>query len=156
MPQITIKVDGQVVRKGLQDLSAEIPKVGRLQLYYSALRIRSRMAAPGAKPSYPINWVSIRQKKAFFATDGFGGGIPHRRTEAYQRGFEIVKLDNGYRLINNMPGAQYVGGNAYGQGQSQIHTGRWPFFRDIVDEETAHLAEDVQEQINIVARRMGF
>lgn len=34
---------------------------------------------PG-KPTYPIQWTSEKQRRAFFATDGFGGGIPYRRT----------------------------------------------------------------------------
>jgi len=28
---------------------------------------------------YPIEWTSEKQRKAFFATDGFGGGIPYKR-----------------------------------------------------------------------------
>lgn len=34
---------------------------------------------PGAV-KYPIRWTSERQRRAFFATDGFGRGIPTRRT----------------------------------------------------------------------------
>ncbi len=35
--------------------------------------------APG-KPKRPIQWTSEKQRKAFFATNGFGRGIPTRRT----------------------------------------------------------------------------
>jgi hypothetical protein len=31
---------------------------------------------------YPIRWTSAKQRRAFFATDGFGRGIPTRRTGA--------------------------------------------------------------------------
>src|SRR6266704_2116274 len=33
---------------------------------------------PGAVV-YPIQWKSAKQRKAFFASNGFGGGIPYRR-----------------------------------------------------------------------------
>lgn len=29
---------------------------------------------------YPLEWASERQRRAFFATDGFGRGIPYERT----------------------------------------------------------------------------
>ncbi len=156
MPQLTIKVEGDLVRRGLQDLGAEIPKIGRLQFYQTALRIKSRMSKPGAKPNYPINWVSVKQRKAFFASEGFGGGIPHVRSGRYEGGWDIVSLDDGYRLINRTPGAKFVGGSAYGTDQSPIHAGRWPLFRDVVEEETEKLPEAVTEQINMVARRKGL
>ncbi len=30
-------------------------------------------------PKYPIRWKSEKQRRAFFATDGFGKGIPYKR-----------------------------------------------------------------------------
>ena len=35
-----------------------------------------------------VNWDSEKQKRAFFATDGFGGGIPHERQGAFPNSFE--------------------------------------------------------------------
>jgi hypothetical protein len=34
---------------------------------------------PGAV-KYPIQWTSEKQRRAYFATNGFGAGIPYRRT----------------------------------------------------------------------------
>lgn len=155
MPQLKIKVEAELVRKGLQDLGAEIPKVGRLQIYQTARRIQARMSKPGAKPTYPIHWVSIRQRKAFFASQGFGGGIPHVR-RGIEQSWAIEKLEDGYRVVNRKPGAKFVFGSAYGTDQSPIHAGRWPLFRDVAEEETEQLPEAVHENINMVARRDGL
>lgn len=43
---------------------------------------------PGAVKR-PIRWKSEKQRKAFFATDGFGRGIPTKRTGALQAGWEV-------------------------------------------------------------------
>ncbi len=38
---------------------------------------------------YPIEWTSEKQKKAFFASDGFGAGIPTERTDSMINSWEI-------------------------------------------------------------------
>lgn len=35
---------------------------------------------PPSQAGQPFTWSSEKQRRAFFATDGFGGGIPHVRT----------------------------------------------------------------------------
>jgi hypothetical protein len=40
--------------------------------------------------SNPYHWTSDKQRKAFFATDGFGGGIPYSRTQTLSRGWKTV------------------------------------------------------------------
>lgn len=44
---------------------------------------------PG-KPKYPIQWTSERQRRAFFATKGFGRGIPTRRTHRLSQSWDVV------------------------------------------------------------------
>jgi hypothetical protein len=157
MTQLSIQVHGELVRKGLQNLADEVPKIGRLQIYQTSLRIRTGMRQPGAKPTHPINWASVKQLKAFYASEGFGGGIPHRRTDEYVNGWVIEPIgDQGYMLVNKTAGAQYIGGNAYGQMQSPIHRGRWPVFRDVADREVEKLPQEINEQIKMVARREGL
>src|SRR5689334_11984740 len=40
--------------------------------------------------SYPIDWTTEKQRKAFFATDGFGDGIPTKRSDALRTSWVIV------------------------------------------------------------------
>lgn len=157
MVQLSTRVSGQLVRQGLQNLADEIPQIGRLQIYRTMQAIQKRMRQPGAKPTYPIQWESEKQRRAFFASNGFGGGIPHVRINRYVDAWKISKFgDIGYQLSNTSKGAQYIGGNAYGQNQSTIHQGRWPLFRDVTDEETRKLPEEINKEIRVVARRYGL
>lgn len=44
---------------------------------------------PGA-PRYPIQWTSPRQRMAFFASNGFGRGIPTQRSGNLLAGWEVA------------------------------------------------------------------
>lgn len=159
MTRITVKVGpgAKLVRQGLQNLMKETPLVGRSQIYKAMQRIQKRMKESGDKPKYPIQWDSEKQRRAFFATDGFGGGIPHQRTGAYQSGMIIERLDNGYRFVSSSPAAPFVGGDAFGLVHSEINKPQdWPILRDVVDEELEQLPSDIQAELQVVARRNGF
>lgn len=58
---------------------------------------------------YPIQWTSERQRRAFFATDGFGRGIPTRRTDKInQWRYEVI--GNALVIQNNADHLIYVRG----------------------------------------------
>ena len=153
--QISVNVVGaEIVRMGLQDLSLAIPKIGRLQIYYALLHTRTRLHKPAPRPGYPIHWDSVRQRKAYFATDGFGRGIPTRRTGRYEKGWNIVKQANGYSLVNDTEGAQYIGGDFEGAWQSRIHQSRWPIANEVLADEIDTLPEEIENNISSEARRI--
>ncbi len=154
---ITVHIDGQLVRKGLQNLSDEIPKVGRLQIYNAALRIRTGMRVRGPRPSWPIQWDSPRQRIAFFASEGFGGGIPHTRTDQYVDSWQLERIgDIGYRVFNFSNGAEAIAGDVVNGVQSKIHKGRWPVFRSVVLQEVEKLPQEISREIKVVAARNGL
>lgn len=68
---------------------------------------------PGS-PKHPIRWTSERQRKAFFASDGFGRGIPTRRSNAIVDAWQsqFIPDRNGGILVleNNNPAAEFVQG----------------------------------------------
>ena len=68
---------------------------------------------PGA-PRHPIMWSSERQRRAYFASDGFGRGIPTRRTGSVVAGWEagFEQTDNGGVMVlsNFNPAVQYLQG----------------------------------------------
>lgn len=73
--------------------------------------------------SYPIHWVSERQRRAFFATKGFGRGIPTRRTGAIaaQWSVEVIYQPNRITAIaasNPSPVRRFVTGDE----QQPFHT----------------------------------
>lgn len=60
----------------------------------------------------PYQWQSERQRKAYFATDGFGGGIPSKRTNKLKDGWQMRMTSNGYKMhiTNKTPYVHFVMG----------------------------------------------
>jgi len=135
MTQLSVTVKGaDLVRKGLQDLEAEIPKIGREQIYRTSQAIVRTMKVYPPPPTYSR----------------------YVRTYTLQGGWQIVSKDNGYTVRNDVPYTKYVVGNAYGLEQAWMHQGRWNLFRDVAEEETAKLPPEIEKEISMVARRYGF
>lgn len=63
----------------------------KMQTWQSDL-LEKLTQTPG-KVKYPIRWTSERQRRAFFATKGFGRGIPTKRTGAVAEWTVFVDYD---------------------------------------------------------------
>lgn len=84
--------------------------MGRLtQRYLTVLKAEPPLAKAGV-----TKLMTPRQRRAFFATQGFGGGIPHIRTHALSQGWQaqVTALNSGgeVSLFNEVPGINYVEG----------------------------------------------
>jgi len=135
MTSITIKSNVGLVRQGLQDLGAEIPKIGRRRIYDAVNRITRTMEG------YPPE----RARQTYV------------RTGTLYAGWQVKKLDDGYQIVNYAARrgrryARYVVGDAFGTGQAWMHAGRWQLFRDVVEDEMAQLPPVVAREIELVAR----
>lgn len=53
--------------------------------------LRKLTIIPGA-PVYPIRWKSQKQRRAFFASNGFGRGIPSVRNYNLVKGWRVVYI----------------------------------------------------------------
>mgnify|MGYP000606970992 CR=1 FL=1 len=153
---LQVKTNIEIVRQGLQNFEKEPARIGRLGLYRASQRIVKSMKKPVRRPAYPIGWVSDKQRRAFFATNGFGHGIPSKRSGEYQSGYKIISLPDGYAIENNSDGAEFVGGDENGNKQSPIHAGRWPLFSSVIQEEVAGLPAEIEENIMISAKQHGL
>ena len=140
MTQLTLSVTGaDVVRQGLQNLGAEIPRIGRLQIYRTSQAIVRRMKeywtmnVPPELPSY-------------------------QRTGTLAGGWMITPNTNGYTTSNATPYTKYVHGNAYGLEQAWMHArpGRHQLLRDVTEEEVTKLPDEIANEISMVARRVGL
>lgn len=135
MTQLSMTVTGaEIVRKGLQDLGAEIPKVGRQQIYLTASAIARRMREYPPPPAM----------STYVRTGTLGGG------------WQVVSRSDGYTIMNNTPYTKYVVGNAYGLEQAWMHQDRWQLLRDVTEDETSKLPEEIIKEIELVARRVGL
>ncbi len=160
MTTLSIQIKNvEVKRKGLGNLDIEIPIVSGQRIYVAMLRAQEALQKPGEPIRYPAKWDSLRQRKAYFASNGFGAGIPYRRTGRHQSGWLIrhnpspARKTSGYSLVNQSPIAKYISGDAYGNRQSRIHQGRWVRVRDVLEKAMRGLPKDIAEHIDMVARR---
>lgn len=88
--------------------------------------LKEPVTQAGSRPTLPIQWASEKQRRAFFATDGFGRGIPTQRTngliESWQKVMDVSKDALFGNLFTNVPAARYVLDELY---QSPIFQGFW-------------------------------
>ena len=155
--QLSLKIKSGMVRQGLEELTEEAPKVGRLRIYRTMQAIRKRMKRePGPfRGRYP--WKSEKQRRYVMMMISRGLiKVPRPRTHRYSRGWRIEKTEYGYMLRNRTPYSKWVGGSAYGTNQARIHRGRWPLLRNEFDAEIQRLPEEIADQVVVVARREGF
>ena len=128
--------------------------------FNSNVVVRDELAYPPGPVHYPIQWTSEKQRKAFFATDGFGRGIPTRRTGYVNRSwvYTPIKTPDGGILVfrNTAPYAKFVFGSFddvkpkqrfhTNTGWTSLHTqtGR------IIDQLADSVHEEIQRQLNAV------
>jgi len=51
--------------------------------------VLARLQTEPPRPTYPLRWTSARQRRAYFATNGFGAGIPYRRSGQLRAGWRV-------------------------------------------------------------------
>lgn len=98
---------------------------------------------PGTPPEGITNLMTPRQQRAYWASRGFGRGVPTPRTHAISNGWqgEVEAADDGgsATIYNDVPGANYVEG--YDQQFFLAYIG-WLYAPPILDAFQAE-AEDV-------------
>lgn len=77
--------------------------------------VLDRVTAAPATVAYPIDWTSEKQRRAYFATDGFGAGIPYQRTGLVVNSWELFAVERAggqveIILLNTSPQAVFVYG----------------------------------------------
>jgi hypothetical protein len=126
------------------ELAAEAGEETTEQLSPQLLNVLDHQPPVRNYPSqYPIEWTSEKQRRAYFATDGFGAGIPYQRTGKLAAAWRVIteRTANGFRLLieNPLDAARFVYGSlaknpqAARRFQQQYHakTG-WIFAQPIV------------------------
>jgi hypothetical protein len=160
----SLKTKGiNAIRSALIGLAAKFKVGAESSLYLAAKNIRDEMQQEGLPVTYPINWDSERQRRAFFATDGFGGGIPYQRSGIAVGSWEAVKIDNGAQVSNPLSHIRFLSGSADGSPvgagdklQSNIHKGRWKLFYPVWTRVVNALPASIRERLKIVAESQGF
>lgn len=83
---------------------------GYVDIAYNEIKqpLLDDLRAPVPNVKYPIQWTSEKQRRAYFATDGFGHGIPYKRTGKLLARWEIKRTAKGITVSNPSRIAKYV------------------------------------------------
>jgi len=139
MPQISVKVtNGDLVRKGLESLRSDIPKIAKSRMFKHMENIVRKMKIYPPKPA----------------------GSRYVRTFTLRNSWQIRQKDNGYTISadpvqRGRRYGKYVVGDAYGEQQASQNS-HWQLFRNVVEEEVAKMPKSIQDDIGIAAKRRGF
>lgn len=114
-----LKVDDRDLLAAAAELFERAPAVTRRAVDQAANRVGEQTLArlrrePGPVRR-PIQWASERQRRAFFASNGFGRGIPTRRTQRLVNAWRLVVIYTPDQLTevgfeNDTPYRPYVTG----------------------------------------------
>lgn len=96
-------------------------------------------------------WQSEKQRKAYFATNGFGAGIPYQRTDNLRNGWNFKESDSNWTMVKIENSSGYAG---FVQG-NQIQRGhiadKWRKYSEIVKSNLAgamrHAGAEVRKWI---------
>jgi hypothetical protein len=157
LPVLTVRLkNAKLSTMALNRIGLDAEKVVRKVFKATTLKVAETMQVEGKPPTYPIQWDSPKQRRAFFATNGFGGGIPHIRRGEYVAAWKQQTIRGGYQVANKLRHAGFIAGDIQGKRQSRIHKGRWPIFRKIVDRALKLIPKQVVSDLKITIRKLGF
>lgn len=142
--------------QALRELGVEIMPITRRQIFNDLLAVRNTLTASAPRPTYPINWDSEKQRRAYFATEGFGRGIPTQRSGRYQKSWRVIRVGADYAIDNPDPAAVYIGGDEQGTSQSRIHQSRWPLAVPLIYTSLNAIASEVEDDIEQFAEKKGL
>jgi hypothetical protein len=118
-------------------------------LFETASRIKDRLVE-GKPIRYPIDWDSLRQKRAYFATNGFGQGIPYKRTNRMVAGTQLERVPLGTNLRIPHPGGAVFGlPGSPSTWQSRIHRNRWVYLLEVLFDELSKIPERITNKTQV-------
>jgi hypothetical protein len=142
----------KAVQTALIGVMGKVEKAAMLTLYVTAQNIRDEMKEEGRPVTYPIQWDSEKQRRAFFATDGFGRGIPTKRTGQAVGAWKAIRTQDGAETSNPLAHIMHISGRQ----QSRIHKGRWKLFHVTVESVLKKLPETLRVRVIASIQEQGF
>ena len=149
MTTITVSTNAGNIKIGVEKVAENLPRLTKKQL--KAAMTDARKVARGNWPNGGgPGGYSIPQPQ----------GTKYRRTGNYGRSMTITESGLSYILRseakrNGRTYAPFVGGNAIGALQAQIHAGRWPLLSRAVADQIRDLVAAIEGDIEIAARAAG-
>ncbi len=96
----------------------------------------------------PYQWQSDKQRKAFFASDGFGGSIPSQRTNELKNSWIVTESDSNWsrvKIENTSEHAVWIMGEY--QQRGHIADG-WRYWYDVIISNLAGAIQRAQRAVD--------
>lgn len=158
--KLDIEVRGaRLVRQGLEDLTKEIPLIGRGEIYKMLQWVRKNLAAEPEEYTDKYPWRSSKQRRFVIWAIRTGKiAFPRQRTHKYSHGWRIRRADNGWEITNVVDYAHFIAGSGDPDNETQafIHRGRWANLSEYLRAVELGLEPAIAEHIEMVARKRGF
>lgn len=149
MTTITVSTNAGNIQIGVNKVATALPRLTKrhLKAHMEAARKEARGNWPngGGPGGYSIPQP---QGTKYKRTGKYGGGM--MLTEV---GLSIVLKSKALRNGKNY--SPFVGGNAAGGGQANIHVGRWPLLSKVVSDKIRELVASIENDIENAARAAG-
>ncbi len=101
----------------------------------------------------PYQWDSEKQRRAYFASNGFGGGIPYRRTQNLARGWKAEGKGVDQVVTNDVPYAKYV--KDFAQSRGHMADG-WDIIQTDLKNRAARILQKFEGGVKRAIKRLGF
>lgn len=103
----------------------------------------------------PYQWESDKQRRAYFATNGFGGGIPYQRTDNLRFGWKVIKWGDGVntKVVNDVPYAPYVMGATQQKGHK---ADKWRQFQKVITDVQQSMRHAIDQAVARWLRSRGL
>lgn len=126
MIKVDVTVDTDVleaIREAAQDAPRRMNKAYKREIKRLRQQLLDELREYPGPVKRPFRWKSERQRRAYFATDGFGWGIPYVRTDALKASWTTHIRDQKdgavFEVENRAPYAIYVMGDWQQPGHIQ-------------------------------------
>lgn len=101
----------------------------------------------------PYVWESEKQRRAYFATNGFGGGIPYQRTGTLKDAWKYTAQNSNWTMVkleNPTPYAKYVQGDQIQRGHIADN---WRHYSDVIATNIKGAIRAAQAAVNALLKR---
>lgn len=155
---INITTNIQDVIKRFKALPGQINRAVLTTLDRANEEVVFMMQKEGAPVQGKLDWDSPEQQKAFFASDGFGEGIPYQRNHGYINAYQTRAIEGGVQIENvghaalmiaGSPSGNILGSKVTASGQSHLFAGRWQPIKPVLAYVFSKLPEKLLQALHI-------
>lgn len=152
-----LEIDERALLKAIESAGSQLVNA------FDTQRMGDLLSPEPGPVKYPIQWTSEKQRRAFFATDGFGKGIPTKRRGKLGKSWVMTSehIFGGVELLvaNKAPYAQYVIGKPPGIAPMQgfhrntgwlpVEGQQEPFAQKVLGEAQTIILAELQQTVLI-------